>query len=37
MVYHRYVGSAAGNNGGVYQFGGRSTKGVKSEGDWISN
>ncbi len=37
VVYHRYLGTAAGNNGGVYRFGGRSVRGVGSQGDWISN
>ncbi len=33
VVYHRYLGTAAGNNGGVYQFGGSSVRGVGSQGD----
>jgi hypothetical protein len=37
VVYHRYLGTAASDNGGVYQFGGSSVRGVGSQGDWISN
>jgi hypothetical protein len=37
VVYHHYVGTAAGNDGGVYQYGWNSKRGKKAEDDWISN
>jgi hypothetical protein len=37
VVYHHYVGTAARDNGGVYQFGEKTTRRTKSKGDWVSN
>jgi murein DD-endopeptidase MepM/ murein hydrolase activator NlpD len=37
VVYHHYVGTAAGTRPGVYKFGKRSTDRTVSKGDWISN
>jgi hypothetical protein len=39
VVYHRYVGTAAGDGGGVYEFVKRrkDTSSTKTQGEWISN
>jgi murein DD-endopeptidase MepM/ murein hydrolase activator NlpD len=37
VVYHRYVGIAAGTGPGVYKFGWTSDPATISKGDWISN
>lgn len=37
VVFHRYVGTAAGTGPGVYKFGWKSDSKTVSKGDWISN
>jgi len=37
VIYHHYVGTAAGTRPGVYKFGKRSTDSTVAKGDWISN
>jgi hypothetical protein len=37
VVFHRYVGTAAGTGPGVYNFGWKSNSKTVSKGDWISN
>ena len=37
VIYHHYVGTAAGTRPGVYTFGKRSTDSTVAKGDWISN
>ena len=37
VIYHRYVGHAAGNGGGVYKFGWSHKRYQKAKGDFISN
>ena len=37
VVYHHYVGTAAGKESGVYKFGGDRTRTTKSKGSWVSN
>jgi murein DD-endopeptidase MepM/ murein hydrolase activator NlpD len=37
VVYHHYVGTAAGTGPGVYKFGKRSDSTTWTKGDWISN
>ncbi len=37
VVFHHYVGTAAGTGPGVYKFGWRSDSETVSKGDWISN
>lgn len=37
VVYHHYVGTAAGTGKGVYKYGWNSNGGTRSKGDWISN
>ena len=37
VVYHHYVGTAAGTGPGVYKFGSESDSKTVSKGDWISN
>jgi hypothetical protein len=37
VVFHRYIGTAAGTGPGVYRFGWGSDSKTVSKGDWISN
>jgi hypothetical protein len=37
VVYHNYVGTAAGTEAGLYKFGGERTRRTLSKGSWISN
>ncbi|MCA1687544.1 MAG: M23 family metallopeptidase [Actinobacteria bacterium] len=37
VVFHHYVGTAAGTGPGVYKFGSKSDSKTVSKGDWISN
>ncbi len=37
VKYHHYVGTAAGDNGGIYRFTSEGSRKGKSKGDWISN
>ena len=37
VIYHRYVGTAAGTGSGVYKFGWTSDSTTWAKGDWISN
>jgi hypothetical protein len=37
VVFHHYIGTAAGTGPGVYKFGARSDSRTVSKGDWISN
>jgi hypothetical protein len=37
VVFHRYIGTAAGTGPGVYKFGWKSDSKTVSKGDWISN
>jgi murein DD-endopeptidase MepM/ murein hydrolase activator NlpD len=37
VVYHNYLGTAAGKEAGLYQFAGNQTRRTVSKGSWISN
>jgi hypothetical protein len=37
VIYHHFVGTAAGRDPGVYQFGRDRTNRIKAKGSWVSN